>query len=190
MQAYSLAPVVLAGLVGGLMGRATDARAEEPTFQRFDVPTTFYISKSDDHNRVDYGIRLDAHCAPIRDEAVFPYWREFEKSPPVRVHTLGVFEFIPYGISEQRILRRTPTGGEHFVKLRQFEKTPVTITTRQEADGHCTSQARAVINGKEAELSFVYVTLGKGGLTPTVQFVDVHGKDLETGHEVTERLRK
>jgi len=183
-------PLVFAALVAGGLSCASDAGAGEPVLYRFDVPTVFFISKSDDRNRVDYGIRLDERCAPTKDDAVFPYWREFENSPPVRVHTLGVFEFIPYGISEQRTLRKTATGGVHFLKLRQFEKTPVTIFTRREPDGRCSSQARSLINGKEAELTFVYVKLGKGGITPSVEFLDVHGKDLDTGQEVSERLRK
>jgi hypothetical protein len=186
IRAYPLA--CAAFVAGGLC--PSDAAAEEPAFYRFDVPTVFFISKSDDRNRVDYGIRLDERCAPTKDDAVFPYWREFENSPPVRVHPLGVFEFIPYGISEQRTLRKVATGGVHFLKLRQFDKTPITILTRREVDGRCSSQARALINGKEAELTFVYVKLGKGGITPSVDFVDVHGKDLDTGQEVSERLRK
>jgi hypothetical protein len=168
----------------------TDARAEEPTFQRFDIPTVFYISKSDDHNRVDYGIRLDENCAPRGGDPVFPYWREFEKAPPVRIHTLGAFEYIGYGISEQRTIRRTPEGSEHFIRLRQFPKTPIDIWTHRGADGRCASQARAVINGKPCELDYVWVKLDKGGLFPSVAFVDVHGRDLETGQEVVERVRK
>jgi hypothetical protein len=170
--------------------RASDAGADEPKFSRFDVQTVFYISKSDDRNRVDYGIRLDEHCAPTNNDAVFQYWREFENSPPVRVHTLGVFEYIPYGISEQRLIRKTSTGGIHALKLRQFEKTPIGIITKKESDGHCSSQARAVINGRESELTYVYVRLGRGGLTPSVDYVEVHGKDLGTGEDVHERMRK
>src|ERR1700742_2238673 len=172
-----------AGVAACLVSGAADARAEEPTFQRFDVPTVFYISKSDDRNRVDYGIRLDATCAPRAGDAVFQYWREFEKAPPVRIHPLGALEYIPYGISEQRTVRRTAEGAVQYMKLRQFPKTPIDIFTRREADGRCVSQARAAINGKECQLDYVYVQLEKGGLFPSVAFVDVHGRDLETGQE-------
>lgn len=30
-----------------------------------DVQTTFFIAKSDDRNRVDYGMRLDTNRAPV-----------------------------------------------------------------------------------------------------------------------------
>jgi hypothetical protein len=169
---------------------ASDASAKDPTFSRFDVPTVFYIAKSDDRNRVDYGIHLDDHCVPTRDEAVFQYWREFENSPPVRIHGLGMFENIVYGISRQQTVSKTPTGGAQVITLRQFDKKPIRIVTKKDADGRCSAQARAIINGKDRELIYVYVKLGKGGLTPSVDYVGVHGKDGDTALDVEERLPK
>jgi hypothetical protein len=169
---------------------AADARAEAPRFLPFDVQTVFFISKSDDHNRVDYGIHLDAHCAPLNDDAVFQYWREFENAPPVRVHTLGAFEYIAYGISEQRTAQKTAAGGVYDLKLRQLEKRPVEIITSRGADGRCVSQARTLINGKECEFTYAFVKLGGGFIVPSVDYVDVHGRDLETRAEVVERMRR
>jgi hypothetical protein len=180
----------MGGVLAASSLRVSHASAAEPTFAPFDVQTVFYISKSDDRNRVDYGIHLDDRCVPIKDDAVFQYWRDFENSPPVRIHTLGIIEYIPYGISEQRTIRKAPGGGYQIIRLRQFEKTPIGIITKKEADGHCSSQARATINGKEAELTYVYVKLAKGGIAPSVDYVDVHGKALDTGVEVQERVRK
>ena len=181
---------VFAGCLAALLSQTAEGGAREPTFLRFDVPTVFYISKSDDRNRVDYGIHLDEHCVPIKDDALFPYWREFENSPPVRVHTLGMFEYIAYGISEQRTIRKTPAGGVYLVRLRQFDKTPINIITKKDPDGRCTSEARSQINGKESELTYVYVKLRAGGLTPSVEYVDLHGRDLESGQGVSERMRR
>jgi hypothetical protein len=169
---------------------ASDASAKDPTFTRFDVPTVFYIAKSDDRNRVDYGIHLDDHCAPASDQAVFQYWREFENSPPVRIHGLGMLETIVYGISHQQAVTKTPTGGAHIVTLRQFDKKPIRIVTKKDADGRCSAQARAIINGKDRELTYVYVKLAKGGLTPSIDYVGVHGKDGDAGLDVEERLAK
>lgn len=168
----------------------SDASAEAPRFLPFDVQTVFFISKSDDHNRVDYGIHLDARCAPLNDDAVFQYWREFENSPPVRVHTLGAFEYIAYGISEQRTVQRTPAGGVYNLKLRQLEKRPIEIITARGADGRCTSQARTLINGKECEFTFAFVKLGGGFIVPSVDYVDVHGRELDTKTDVVERMRR
>jgi hypothetical protein len=181
---------VLGTLLGAAFLRASEACAEASAFSPFDLPTVFYISKSDDHNRVDYGIHLDSQCVPTKDDAVFQYWRVFENAPPVRVLALGGFDFIAYGISEQRTLGKTASGAVHFIRLRQLQKTPIKIITTRSAEGRCSSQARTTINGKESELTSVYVKLGKGFLVPSVEFIDVLGKDLQTGQNVSERIRK
>lgn len=48
------------------------APASELRFGANDLQTLFFISKSDDRNRVDYGMRLDSRCAPYGEEPVFP----------------------------------------------------------------------------------------------------------------------
>ncbi|HEY4015135.1 MAG TPA: DUF4833 domain-containing protein [Polyangiaceae bacterium] len=181
---------LLTVFAAGLCLTPSTAAATEPTFFPFDVQTVFFISKSDDKNRVDYGIHLDEHCIPQKDDAVFAYWREFENAPPVRLHTLGMFDFIGYGISEQRTVRKTPNGGYHVVRLRQFSKAPIGIFTKKEADGHCSSEARTLIRGKEAIFASVFVKLAKGGLAPSVEYIDIHGKDPDSGQEVAERIYK
>jgi hypothetical protein len=164
-----------------------DARADAMQFGANDVETVFFISKSDDHNRVDYGIRLTSHCAPVNDDAVFPYWREFENSPPVRTHSLGMLEYVPYGFSEQRLVHRTLTGGEQLVRLKQLAR-PILVVTKKEADGHCTAVARARVGGVEgAVLTSVYAKLA--GLT-SVDYIDIHGKNPQTGADLTERVTK
>jgi hypothetical protein len=184
--AWRTASAVLLGLS---LGSVSDASAGEPPFGRFDVQTTFFISKSDNHNRVDYGIHLDEHCVPTRGDAVYFYWRDLEKAPG-RVRTPGILDRLGYGISEQKALLRAPKEGVYMVKLRQLPVKPVQITTTQSSDGRCTTQARATINGKESELSYAFVKLNKGGLMPSVDYVDIHGKDLQTGQEVVERMRR
>ena len=75
------------------------ASAGDTDFGPNDLQTVFYISKSDDKNRVDYGMRLDSHCAPFGQDPVFPYWREFEPPPPVRTKPMGAFSKLGYGVS-------------------------------------------------------------------------------------------
>jgi hypothetical protein len=132
-------------LLWGALLRVSDACADQPACSGFDIPTVFYILKSDDHNRVDYGIHLDSQCVPTKEDAVFQYWRVFEKAPPVRIISLNAFDKIAYGISEQRTLRKTASGAVHFMRLRQFQKTPIDIIT--------TRNAEAAAAGKHARRS-------------------------------------
>jgi hypothetical protein len=164
------------------------AYADEPHFGANDIPTAFYISKSDDHNRVDYGMRLGVRCTASNSDAVFPYWRELEHAPPVRTHPLGVLEYFAYGLSGQGVHRNNESSGEYWVKLKQFGERPIWITTRRETDGHCSALARCMIAGvKFAQLLSIYVKLS-GPLS--VDYVVVKGKNLDTGQLLEERLKK
>jgi hypothetical protein len=157
----------------------------EPSFSTFDVPTVFFINKSDDKNRVDYGMRLDEQCRPRSDEAVFPYWREFEQAPPVRTHPLKSIEYMAYGISAQKRVRSTADGAEYLVRLKQLDR-PVVIFTRKGANGGCEATARTTIaNVDRAELRSVFVRLG--GLL-SVRYVEITGRDPRTGGPLTEHI--
>jgi hypothetical protein len=178
--------LVVVAAVSTSLASPLEALAAEVVFGPNDVATVFFISKSDDRNRVDYGIRLDASCAPVSDDAVFTYWREFERSPPVRTHPTSVIDRIPYGFAEQRVLKRTATGGEHLVRLRQLGR-PIAITTKREADGRCSAAARTTVNGATARLLSVHAKLS-GPMS--VDYIDVHGRDLASGAAIDERIKR
>lgn len=163
------------------------AEAEEIRFAQNDVPTVFFINKSDDHNRVDYAMRLNSECLPTTEDAVFQYWREFENAPPVRTHGLNVMERIAYGISEQHIVKREGKRDEYAMRLKQLPR-PIVITTEKGADGKCSASAKVAINGTEAKLGNVYVKLG--GFINSVEYIEIHGKNLTTSQAVMERVKK
>jgi hypothetical protein len=175
------------GLVLAVGGASPTVLASDPSFGPHDVETLFFIAKSDDRNRVDYGMRLDADCSPVGQDAVFPYWREFEHSPPVRTKPMGSFSKIGYGISSQRTLRVTKTGSEHAIRLRQVDQ-PVFITTTKGADGHCSALVRTKIADVEyAELRSIYVKLSS---PLSVAYIDIRGQNLATRQPVEERRWK
>ncbi|HSQ66844.1 MAG TPA: DUF4833 domain-containing protein [Polyangiaceae bacterium] len=168
------------------MTTAGVAWAAGTTFGPNDVHTVFYISKSDGVSRVDYGIRLDEHCAPVSDDAVFPYWRELGLNP-VTVHSLKFFEYVPYGFSEQRLVHRTPTGGTQLVRLKQLDR-PILVIAQKEPDGHCSAHAYARIGGVEgATLTYVHAHM-TGAFS--VDYVDIHAQNPQTGADIVERVNR
>jgi Domain of unknown function (DUF4833) len=180
-------PRALAALFAlGLLAVAPPARAADVQFGPKDVATVFYIGKSDDKNRVDYGIRLDGDCVPIGNSAVFGYWREFE-STPVVLSNLSFLDKIPYGFKDQGLVSRTATGADYFVRLKQFDRT-IAIGTKKEADGTCSATARAKIGTTGiAQLVSVFAKLS-GPFS--VYYIDIHGKDFATGAPILERVNK
>jgi hypothetical protein len=174
-------PVSSALLVALLSARAF---AEEPEFGPHDIVTVFYFNKSDDKNRVDYGLRLDANCMPVGDEPLFPYWRELEHAPPEKTHTLKFIEYAAYGVADQKILRR-PGVAEIGVKLRALDR-PIVIVVDKGETGKCRAVAYSKISGiDKAELSSAYIKLARGW---SVAYVEVHGKDPKAGKDLLEKL--
>jgi Domain of unknown function (DUF4833) len=157
----------------------------KPPFGPFDVQTVFYIAKSNDKDRVDYGMRLDQYCAPVSDDAVFPYWRELQHAPPVRSHKISFFQYMAYGFSSQRMLERSKMGGQYLIELKQVHR-PILIVTKQDKDGRCQATAYAQIHGvKSARLDYIFAKVAG---TMSVDYVDVHGTDPETGQALVERM--
>jgi len=150
-----------------------------------DVPTLFYISKSSNRDRVDYGIRLDASCRPAPPEAVFPYWRDLEKNPVI-VHTMGTFAMMAYGVALQRLERKADTSAEQRLVLKQVDR-PIWVTTSKAEDGRCKAVARTKIGAVDrAELLSIYVKLA-GPLS--VDYIDVKGRNPATGEMLSERIK-
>ena len=187
MRASHDSRCTLTALAVALALAASPAFADKPAFGPNDVPTVFFIDKSDDHNRVDYGLRLDAACQPAGKDALVPYWREFERSPPVRVHPLGWFEHVAYGIADQRLVRRGPAGAEYQARLKRLGRTLV-IVTRREADGRCSAVAHALVAGVPgAVLDSAFVKLRR---PMSVDYVEIHGRNPATGARLEERVRE
>jgi hypothetical protein len=172
-------------LVLALSAAPRGARADDIRFGPHDVPTVFFISKSDDHNRVDYAIRLAEDCVPMSNDAVFPYWRELEKTP-VFLHPINLVERVPYGISSQGLLTRFANGADYFLRLRALDRV-ITIALRKQADGSCTATPHATIHGVASVLFSVFA---KVAWPMSVDYIDIHGKDAASGAPVNERVIK
>jgi hypothetical protein len=163
---------------------ANDDKNLKPPFGPFDVQTVFYIAKSNDKDRVDYGLRLDQHCAPASGNAMFPYWRELQHAPPVRSHKLKFFQYAGYGFSEQRIVKKGRSGGQYLVVLKQF-KRPILIVTKQGKDGYCTATPYTKVQGVEsAHLDYIFAKVAG---VMSVDYIDIHGTDTKTGRKLVER---
>jgi hypothetical protein len=186
MPPLSRHAVPAALLAVAALAAAPHARADEPAFGPNDVPTLFFIAKNLDKNRVDYGIRLDASCAPQSDDAIVPYWRLFEGAPPGRTKPLSLIDHVPYGIAEQKLLSKSASGAEYRVRLKQLAR-PITIVTKKESDGKCSATARARIGDGTAQLVSVFAQMKS---IITADYIDVFGKKLDDGSAVTERIKK
>ena len=156
------------------------------TFERHDVATIFFIDKSDDHNRVDYGIHLDTSCRPASGSPMEVYWREFERGSEGRVtHGLNLFEGPVYGVGSQRVTETREDGITMQIEIRALSSRHVHVETARALHG-CTARAVTTIHGIEAYLDHVHLTLGDG--PGSLRFADIYGSAVEGGTPVTEHV--
>lgn len=177
-------PALLWAMACALIAPA--ALAAYPPFGPNDIATVFFISKSDDHNRVDYWMRLDKNCQPLNDEAVTPYWREFEKAPPVVTHAIGMLDALAYGIAAQRVVKRGAGESDYALRLKAVGR-PIGVATRRGPNGKCVAVARTKVRGVTAELISIHAQLS-GPFS--VEYIDIRGKDFKTGKPVVERMKR
>lgn len=167
------------------LGIASVAHADVQ-FERHDVPTIFFIDKSDDHNRVDYGIHLDTSCHPASGSPMEVYWREFENGAAGRVtHGLNMFEGPVYGVGSQRVAETRDDGMTMVVDIRALSSRHLQIHTARVPHG-CSARATTTINGTNAYLDHVHLTLGDSA--GSLRFADIYGTAVDGGAAVHEHI--
>jgi len=153
-------------------------------FGPHDVRTVFFIAKSQNRNRVDYALSLDAECRPKGAAPVRPYWRLFEEGG--RLEPLARHERRAYGIASQRV-RATRGGYVVELRLRALPERPIEVHAVKDSSGRCRAGAITPIRGQRAELHSIFVQLASG-LIPRVDSVLVEGRAVTDHRYLRERL--
>jgi hypothetical protein len=123
-----------------------------------DVPSAFFISKTENKNQVHFSVHMDDACNPDGVAPVRAYWRMLEKGPQV-TESLLPREERAYGIA-----RQTNEGGSIRVVLRAIPARPITIHTWRAADGTCASSSSTMISGFAGRLYNIHVVLSWYGV--------------------------
>jgi len=159
------------------------ARAEG-RFGPNDVRTMFVIGKNTDRNQVQFGIRLDADCVPIGNEPIYPYWRQFEKGPEV-TEDLNFLDRTGYGIKNQRVEQRSPSGSKVVMQLRATPDRSIGVYTRKEGTA-CVADAVTYINKVPAHLKRIHVQLS-GPLS--IDYIEISGTKVDDNAAIVERAK-
>jgi hypothetical protein len=150
-RAYAFLAILLAPLC------AVAAHGEVPRFGAHDVPSVFFVSKSENKNQVHYGIRLDERCAPRGERPVVAYWKMLERGPNDTDELLA-HEAPAYGIAQQRVTARDAGGGSVRLTLRAISGRAIEVATKK-VDGKCTATASVAIAGAPALLHRVHAQI-------------------------------
>jgi hypothetical protein len=156
----------------------------EGRFGPYDIRTLFAIDKSNDRNRVEYGIRLDKDCVPAGSEPVYAYWRQYERGPEV-TDDLNFGDRTVYGIKDQHVDVQPGGGTRVVIRLRATSSRSIGIYVRKER-GVCVADSMTFIAGTPARLNLIHVELA-GFLS--VRWIELRGQRTDSGQPIVERVK-
>jgi hypothetical protein len=142
---------------------AASEAANAPQPPPSELPSVFFISKSENKNQVHYAVAVDANCTPAGGAPVRPYWRMLEQGAAVTAPLLAR-EQRAYGVASQSVTRRWATGGRIALVLQALPQRPLTIVTGKDSKGVCVASAYTVIQHAPARLHGIHVVLKWLGL--------------------------
>lgn len=144
----------------------------------------FAIRKTENRNRVQYVVAVDAACRPRGTAPVHAYGRMLERGPGVR-EPLAPFERMAYGMVQQRV-GEDAAGARVEVVLRALRSRPIVVRF-DASSGHCAARPTASVNGVACAIDDVLV-VQRGPLT--VDHVELEGRSVATGTTCTEHVRR
>jgi hypothetical protein len=168
-------------LVLGALALSSAASAAAPPSE---LPSVFFISKSENKNQVHYAVAIDQSCVPAGAAPVRPYWRLLEKGPAFTAPLLAR-EQGAYGLASQSVERRWESGGRISLVLEALPQRQLTIITGKDAAGACTASAYTVIENQPARLYAIHVVLTWLGVDSLI----IKGWARSDGHVLRETLR-
>jgi hypothetical protein len=131
------------GLLSSLAPHATAGTSQ--------IPTVFFVSKSQNRNEVHYSMDVNGECRPSASAPVHPYWLMREKGPGVTEPLLKK-ECAAYGIKEQQV-----DGTTVRMQLTALPSREIYVQTSPTSGGACNSVVTTVIAGSRARLYNIHV---------------------------------
>ncbi|MFT6358774.1 MAG: hypothetical protein ACJAYJ_003001 [Saprospiraceae bacterium] len=140
----------------------------------------FYLQRNMNSNTIAYDLNLSENGMVNSGEPLDVYWKRYTGNRNgLREELSWAQETFAFGYSANSGKNKD----EFSIKLIAYKARKVNL---KKINGQWTATMQ--INGKECQLSNIYVYADESGMMPDVQHVDLYGKDLSTGQAVHERF--
>ena len=155
-------------------------------FDRFPTPPNspsrlFYIQRSTNANTVVYDANLLPNKSLNPQKPVYTYWIRFDEQGQKEELTT-IQRTLAYGLYTNPIPSEHNTFEGYFLAYRKRK-----FVVKLDAKGN--PIALFPINNKLNILKRVYVSVNEPNLMPTVNYIELFGKDAVTGKDVYERFK-
>jgi hypothetical protein len=154
--------------------------------ERFPVPPDspnrlFYIQRSSNANTVVYDANLLSNKTLHPKDPVHTYWIRYGERGQ-REELTTIQRTLAYGLYTDRIKTESNAFEGYFLAYRKRK-----FIVRM--DGRGNPIALFPINGKLQVLKRVYVSVDESNMMPSVNYIELFGKDQATGKDVYEKFR-
>jgi hypothetical protein len=149
-----------------------------PAAAQISTSPLFIIERSKNANVVHYDARLTADGKLDPKEPVVVYWVRLAEDGR-RKELSWIQKKMAFGFTV------TPDPSLDGFRMTLMAAPERQITVKKEKDA---VRAEAVIDGRPAVLEKMYINSSDGLMGPKVHYIEVHGKDLQTGEERRERM--
>lgn len=140
----------------------------------------FFIQRSTNINVAVYDANFIGGRLNPKDP-VRTYWYKFNEKPPVEELT-AIQRTLAYGLYTSAVTGYPNTYEGHFLAYRKRK-----FVVKQDAAG--APIALFPINGKMQILKRVYVKVDESKFLTTVEYIELFGKDQQTGKDVYEKFK-
>ena len=149
-----------------------------PAAAQIKTSPLFIIERSKNANVVHYDAQLTADGKLDPKEPVIAYWVLLAKDGR-REKLSWVEKKKAYGFT----IKPDPSVNGYKMTLVAAPEKQIIVKKEKE-----TVLAEAVIDGRPAVLEKMYINASDGLTGPKVQYIEVHGKDLQTGEKLREKM--
>ena len=149
-----------------------------PAAAQIKISPLFIIERSKNANVVHYDARLTADGKLDPKEPVIAYWVMFAEDGR-REKLNWIEKKKAYGFTIK------PDPSVNGYKMTLVAAPEQQITVKKEGDA---VRAEVVIDGRPAVFEKMYINASDGLMGPKVQYIQVYGKDLQTGEKRIEKI--
>jgi Domain of unknown function (DUF4833) len=149
-----------------------------PASAQIKTSPLFIIERNMNANVVHYDARLTADGELDPKEPVIAYWVRLAEDGR-RKELSWLEKKKAYGFT----IKPDPSVSGYTMTLVAVPERQITV--KQEKDA---VRAEAVIDGRLAVLEKIYINASSGLTGPKVHYIEVYGKDLQTGEERREKM--
>jgi hypothetical protein len=159
-------------------GSAVNQPALLPAATQAQTQPLFIIERSKNANVVHYDARLDADGKLDPKEPVIAYWIMLAEDGR-REELNWIEKRKAYGFD----IKPDRSGNGYRMTVVSAPDRPITV--KQEGQ---VVRAELVIDGRPAVLEKMYINSSEGLMGPKVHYIELHGKDIQTGEKRFEKI--